>query len=178
MKGKSGDTHFQKEFETNNKSDFSEAEIEKLKKELNLKDKQIKNITFANATLKDSLKLKNVALDSLNNKIWTWKKQEPGKSEISASMNVKDSVLHVSADIKVQTVDCIEKHFFKKDRLITDFYSPDQNIKFNGLQIYRTEKEISPKKFGIGLQMGYGLGPDFRFFPYIGVGASFNLVRF
>lgn len=173
-----GEKHYKKEIAVNDKSDFSKAEIDKLKKALALKDNQIKAITIANAALKDSLKLKNITLDSLNNKVWTWSKVEPEKSEIKANMNEKDSILHVEANIKVQTVDYIEKHWFKKDKLITDFYSPDQNIKFNGVQIYRSEKIIQPKRFGIGLQMGYGLGTNFQIFPYVGIGASYNLIRF
>lgn len=173
-----GEKHYKKEIAVNDKSDFSKAEIDKLKKALALKDNQIKAITTANATLKDSLKIKSITLDSLNNKIWTWSKVEPEKSEIKASMNEKDSILHIEANIKVQTVDYIEKHWFKKDKLITDFYSSDQNIKFNGVQIYRSEKIIQPKRFGIGLQMGYGLGSNFQIFPYVGIGASYNLIRF
>lgn len=35
-----------------------------------------------------------------------------------------------------------------------------------------------PKKFGLGIQAGYGLSTDFKPQPFIGLGVSYNLIRF
>jgi len=35
-----------------------------------------------------------------------------------------------------------------------------------------------PKKYGIGLQIGWGLTKELKTSPYIGVGLSYNLIRF
>lgn len=61
-----------------------------------------------------------------------------------------------------------------------DVYSDDKRITINGLQSYRI-KEDPPKRMGIGLSAGYGVGKDgstLRFVPYVGVGLNYNLIEF
>jgi len=35
-----------------------------------------------------------------------------------------------------------------------------------------------PKRYGIGLQIGYGITREFKASPYVGVGLSYNIIRF
>lgn len=49
-------------------------------------------------------------------------------------------------------------------------------IKTIGLDSYTFK---APKKrIGIGLQVGYGIGSDFTIQPYVGIGISYNFIRF
>lgn len=61
-----------------------------------------------------------------------------------------------------------------------DVYPDDPRITINGLKSYRV-KESPAKRFGIGLQGGYGLGKDgnvIRLVPYLGLGLNYNLIEF
>lgn len=70
------------------------------------------------------------------------------------------------------------KNFWNKERHYIDVSSPDKNFKIYGLEHYKKEIYIRPKSVGIGLQFGYGITDDFRISPYMGVGVSYNLIRF
>jgi len=43
---------------------------------------------------------------------------------------------------------------------------------------YKVINDVKPKKFGIGLQFGYGVGANLTSSPYIGIGGSYNLIKF
>lgn len=70
------------------------------------------------------------------------------------------------------------KNFWNKERNYIDVSSPDKNFKINGLEHYQKQIYIRPKQVGIGFQFGYGLSQDFKVQPYMGVGLSYNLIRF
>lgn len=143
---------------------------------LNIKDSQIESLTDIQAKLSDSFKLAKLTIDEQNNKQWEWNKTMESGSVIKSVMSEKDSVLHSDIDIKLQTTDYIDKRgIFKKDVLYTDIYSPDQNIKVNGVKTFRRETVIKPKRLGFGIQAGYGIGENGRPTMYVGVGASYNL---
>ncbi|MGV3705446.1 MAG: DUF6808 domain-containing protein [Arcticibacter sp.] len=60
----------------------------------------------------------------------------------------------------------------------TDILSPDKRISIDGLQTLTIESH-KPTRWGIGLQSGYYYDPSKRtFLPAIGVGVSYNLIRF
>jgi len=67
------------------------------------------------------------------------------------------------------------KGFFNSEYRI-EAVNSNELIKTIGLDSY-TFKE-RPKRLGIGLQVGYGLGANFSLAPYIGIGVSYNLIRF
>jgi hypothetical protein len=37
---------------------------------------------------------------------------------------------------------------------------------------------VTPKKWGIGFQFGYGLTPEFKLSPYLGIGLNYSIIRF
>lgn len=157
-------------------SGISREQYFELLSRYNIKKTEFEAFTNVNATLRDSLNVAMIKIDELNNKVWNWENKKPSGSVIKATMNEKDSVLHTSIDVKLNVTDVVEKGgLFKKDKIYTDFYSPDQNIKVNGVQNFRKEVIIKPKRLGIGLQAGYGITGEFKTTPYIGVGVSYNL---
>lgn len=159
-------------------SGISLEEYNKLLERYNDKSIEFNEFTNTYSTLKDSLKIAKITIDELNNKVWSWETLKPSGSVISATMNEKDSVLHASVDVKLNVTDVVDKGgLFKKDKFYTDFYSPDQNIKINGVQNFRKEIVVKPKRLGFGIQAGYGIMDNFKVGPYIGVGISYNLLN-
>lgn len=179
-KDKLGETHTAVTgIKTNDKSQFYQAEIDQLKKQLGVKEDEIVAMTDLNARLVDSVKLAKISVDEANNKLWEWKKEYKSGSKVEAKMSEKDSVLQLTnVDIKVKTNETYERRLFRADKYSIDFFSPDQNIYFDGVRVYRKETIIKPKRLGIGFQMGYGLTESFKVQPYFGVGLSYNLLNF
>lgn len=158
---------------------YYQSEIDRLNKALNIKEKDLLAITSINATLSDSIKVKQVTLDKERNKVWNWEKKYESGSVIKATMSEKDSILRPEIDIALQTTDYVDKGgLFKIPKYYTDIYSPDQNIKVNGVKTYRKETVVKTKRIGIGVQFGYGFGGNFKAAPYVGVGVSYNLFTF
>lgn len=159
-------------------SGISKEEYENLLKRYNDKNIEVNAFTNINSLLSDSLKIVKLDRDELKNKIWVWENKKPSGSTIKATMNERDSVLHTSVDVKLNITDVVDKGgLFKKDRFFTDFYSPDQNIKINGVQNFRKETIVKPKRFGIGFQVGYGVTGDLKPSMYVGFGASYNILN-
>lgn len=70
-----------------------------------------------------------------------------------------------------------QKGWFKPDlyRLDLSFTNPD--IKINGTKSF-VAPAAKPKRFGIGIQIGYGWQSGLKPQPFIGAGISYNLIRF
>lgn len=124
-------------------SDFRKSEVDSLRNALELAKKdKISAITEIKGRLNDSLKLLSVSLDAEKNKVWEWEKKYNSGSTLKAKMSEKDSILKTELDLVVQSAD-VESGTGKKKKFFTEFYTPDQNIKFNGARTYRVEqKEI------------------------------------
>lgn len=180
IKDKFGDTHAQvTDVKKNDKSGFYQREIDSLKERLGLKENEIAAITKIQATLVDSVKLYALKYDAEKHKVWEWQKKYDSGSKIEAKMSEKDSTLQLTnVDIKTEITDVYKKRLFKKDTHIVDLFSPDQNVNFNGVKVYRYEKVIPAKRFGLGVQFGYGITENFKPTPYIGLGISYNLANF
>jgi hypothetical protein len=58
----------------------------------------------------------------------------------------------------------------------TDFTNSNPRSNIRGLKTLSSVKV--EKRFGFGIQVGYGLSSNFKFNPYIGVGLQYNLFRF
>lgn len=70
------------------------------------------------------------------------------------------------------------KNFLSPYTNYTDIYSPDKRITIDGMQSLAF-KEEQPSRFGVGLQAGYYYDPAQRkFIPAVGVGLTYNLIRF
>ena len=179
-KDKIGEQRAMVETVQNDKSQFDKQEIEKLKQALNVKENEIKSITELKGKIRDSVKLLAVQLDAEKHKVWTWQKKYESGSVIKATMSEKDSVLKPEIDLKILTTDHVEKYGFLKlkKRYYTDFYTPDQNIQFDGAKAFRKENIVKPKRFGFGLQGGVGVSNELKPIYYIGIGWSYNFINF
>ena len=108
----------------------------------NLPKDKVVGLTLFNGKIKDSLSLTRIELDDQKNKVWKWEKTLASGTKIVREMSEKDSVLYENSDIAVAVIDRVEGKG-KNTKFFTDFYSLDNNIKFNGGSIFRKEnKEI------------------------------------
>ena len=166
------------------------AENKKLASELGIKENQILAVTELTGTLRDSLKLVRLERDAANNKVWKWENEKPSGSKYTAEMSEKDSVLHLTnIDIKTKTTDFTEGKG-KNKKYYTDFFTPDQNVTFNGAKTYRVEqkeikdilqvdfnsmfqKSINKDLDGISSEIELTLNPDGNFRIGIGAGATY-----
>lgn len=81
----------------------------------------------------------------------------------------------------------IDKHIFTDDTTYRAEVS-GFNVSLDRMEVFRPtiERTVTidrvvtppPKRFGLGLQVGYGITLDGRPQPYIGVGLSYNFIRF
>lgn len=190
--------------ETNNggTSDFTNNEMDSLKRALDIKNGilsgkngEILAITELKGKLQDSLKLLRVNLDAEKHKVWEWEKKYKSGSVFRAKMSERDSVLIPEADIVVLTDDRTDGRGRKK-KYYTDFFSPDQNIKFNGARTYRVERKeikdvfqldfntIYSKGFfnnqndGISTELEININPDGRFSIGGGVGTTYQFQQY
>ena len=166
------------------------AENKKLASELGIKENQILAVTELTGTLRDSLKLVRLERDAANNKVWKWENEKPSGSKYTAEMSEKDSILHLTnIDIKTKTTDFTEGKG-KNKKYYTDFFTPDQNVTFNGAKTYRVEqkeikdilqvdfnsmfqKSINKDFDGISSEIELTLNPDGNFRIGIGAGATY-----
>ena len=90
-------------------------------------------------------------------------KQIPIPKECEEIVNYKDSIIHIQDTIIIKQ-DSIIYLWKEVDKKQTDII----NI---------LPKAKDKKRFGIGLQGGYGITEKGNLNPYIGIGASYNLIR-
>lgn len=72
------------------------------------------------------------------------------------------------------TVSLVKKK--KKYEAIVKNYNPYSSV--SEISAVSLQGFPRPKKFGLGVQLGYGINSSFRIQPYIGVGVSYNIIRF
>lgn len=91
-----------------------------------------------------------------------------------------DSV-DLAMDIKLNEARYKKRSWFLgKEESFVDVFADDPRVKINGLKSF-TLKGASQKRFGIGLQAGYGLGISnntLQPIPFIGLGLNYNLIEF
>ena len=68
-----------------------------------------------------------------------------------------------------------QKGLFNNDYSIQAVNS-NPNIKTIGLDSYTFKAK--PKRFGLGLHVGYGINSELNLAPYVGIGVSYNLFSF
>lgn len=89
--------------------------------------------------------------------------------------------LQLAYDINLNDVRTHDKKWlFGKTNNYIDLFSDDKRVTINGVKSFRI-KETQPKRFGLGLNAGYGLAKDgnvIKAIPYVGFGINYNLIEF
>ncbi|SHJ20051.1 hypothetical protein SAMN05443429_11218 [Cruoricaptor ignavus] len=153
-------------------SDSLKKKLDNLIPDVQRRTQKIQELTEIKAKLEGELLAKDAEISELKSNIQTWKGKYMQIAYNKDSNSVKYSY---NADIKIVATKK-DKHGNATEISVT---SPDPNFKVDGIETFRQEIFIPKKKFGIGVQGGYYYSPEMnRAFPAIGVGVSYNLIRF
>lgn len=141
---------------------------------LKIKMNEVKELTQVKAKLEGELKAAKIEVDKNKNKTYYYNSRY-----FSATAKDGDSSLQYSYNAELNLTKYEKrKSFFKDKKTYIDISSPDKNLKINGVENFTKDITIPPTKFGIGVQAGYGINSELKIAPYIGVGLSYNLIRF
>lgn len=88
-----------------------------------------------------------------------------------------DIKLKVSSGITIASGWVKQKGWFKPDLYRVDLSFTNPAFKADGLKSF-VAPPPRPKRFGIGIQIGYGWQTGLNPAPYIGAGISYNIIRF
>lgn len=70
-----------------------------------------------------------------------------------------------------------EGNIFNRHTLLQlDVSTANPDTKVSGIKAYRIYEK--PKRWGVGFQLGYGFQKDMKPAPFIGVGLSYNVIKF
>lgn len=140
------------------------------------KGKRLQQATLINARLEILAVRAIKKIDSLKKVTFNYKDDF---FNVSFNPDSLGGVFDIRGNIKLIQQDYKKrKNIFSPYHYYTDILTADSRITINGLQ-QLTLTQNKPKKFGIGLQAGYFYSVENeRFSPSLGVGISYNLIRF
>lgn len=93
------------------------------------------------------------------------------------NVNFDSDSSNTTVSIQVEneyTVSLVKKK--KKYEAIVKNYNPYSSV--SEISAVSLQGLPRPKKFGLGVHLGYGINSSFRVQPYIGIGLSYNVIRF
>jgi hypothetical protein len=155
---------------------ISQSVLDSLRLDNLEKDRRLQQASVVNGTLNaKSLKADRV-IDSLKRETHTYKDQFLTATYYQDSLGGKFDINYklslIRQDYKKR------KNIFSGYKYYTDILIPDKRVTIENMQSLTIESP-SVKKFGIGLQIGYAFNPaTSKLDPTIGVGISYNLIRF
>lgn len=157
-----------KEYELRN--DKPSVFIDSMKELLAIKEKQLLQATQVNAMLKSGNLLLKLRSDSLYEYQDKWLKLTYTPESNSIDLNYA---------LTLSTVKYWKRKWFLAPKAYyIDVFSDDPRVTIENVKRFTIETS-KPKKFGIGLNVGYGYGfASNQWQPYIGAGLSYNLIRF
>jgi hypothetical protein len=141
---------------------------------LNIAQEKIDELTRAKFSLEGQLKATKTELD-VNKKARVFYESK----YIQIVSNVADSTVDYKYNAIVDVVKFQDKKWLLgKENTYIDISSPDKNMKINGVEHFKKRIDVKPKRFGLGVQAGYYYVPSAnQFYPALGVGVSYNLIR-
>jgi len=133
----------------------------------------------------EQIRIQTIEIPVLYSKIDSVKTEIKKQEKTADKLSVKVDVLKKEEEqIVYDTVKCKEIVSNLKSQIViqdTIIQTKDSIIYLTNDIINYQEKIIEikpkPKRIGIGFQTGYGFTQD-KITPYVGVGVSFNLIRF
>lgn len=141
---------------------------------LNITMNKLKEVTQIKAKLEDKVKAQQVEIDANKNKTYHYKTKYFEATGTDADSSLKYAY---NAELNLLKYDKRISLLSGKKTYI-DISSPDKNLKINGVENFTKDITTPANKFGLGVQAGYGLSSDMKVAPYIGLGVSYNLIRF
>jgi len=144
--------------------------IDSLKNLLSVKEKQLLQATKVNGMLQ----AENLVLKQYSDSIYGYQDKW-----LKLSYNAESNQLDLNYELTLSTAKYWKrKWFLAPKQYYIDVFSDDQRVKIKNVKRFTIETP-KPKKFGIGLSMGYSYSlADSKWQPYIGLGLNYNLIRF
>lgn len=93
------------------------------------------------------------------------------RSKSYTEITTKDSLTYIDEYVKEGGI------FNRRTFLQVSISNSNPYNKISGMEVYRKPLP-KPKRFGLGPQVGATLSADMKVKPYIGIGGSYNLIRF
>ena len=148
-------------------------------KALNVSVDKITELTQIKARLEGELKATKQELASNKAKVTRYKDKYLEATTIEDSAG---STLKYAYNAKLDVVQYEDrKNWFSQKKSYIDISSPDKNFKVNDMERYKKEIKIPNKRFGVGVNIGYGAylqNKQVYLGPYMGVGIHYNLFKF
>lgn len=149
---------------------ISPGYVDSLRKALDIKTSQITELTRVKATTSGAGKIDAVT-DSLGKKTYVF-----NNGFLNFSHN--DSLAKYRYKIAFTDVKYYTGNWLKGKKYFHDLHFADPNAAIDGLDRF-TIPDRPPKRIGLGLQAGYYYDPARgTFMPAVGIGLSYNLIRF
>ncbi len=120
-----------------------------------------------------------VGLDSFIFPTYKFELDKFGGWVVGSGEASKDST-HISFNIKNDysvVIGYERKNVFSKKIPYAVVTNDNPYTTTKDMRVYRIRNDIKSKRFGLGVQVGYGLTTDLRFKPYVGVGLSYQLIN-
>jgi hypothetical protein len=145
--------------------------LDSLVRALNVKVEQIAEMTRVKAVVKD--KVKTVVTDSVGYQTYHYKNRW-----LNAELSTKDSILAYSYNVELVNAKYYKGNWLTGKTWYNDVSLADPNGYIVGVHSFKLPPERT-KRIGFGLQAGYHYNPNSLVFePHIGLGISYNLIRF
>lgn len=129
-------------------------------------EKKVKELEKQNDTLKSMIKPTDNKVSKLKKKRLELKKKE---AEIAYP---EEECKEIVENLKQQLSNCDSVTVYQEKIIYVD-----REIIKNQDAIIDLKEIPKPKRFGVGIQTGYGITGN-KISPYIGVGVSFNILKF
>lgn len=150
----------------------SRGYVDSLRKALNVKAGQITELTRVKATVSGTVKTK-AATDSAGNNLYAY-----SNKWLNVSLNPSDSILKYRYRVELTDTKYFKGNWLTGRTWYRDIHLADTNATITGIERF-SEPPFRPKRFGLGLQVGYYYDPSKRqLLPAVGVGLSYNLIQY
>ncbi|TDX83999.1 hypothetical protein [Epilithonimonas xixisoli] len=145
---------------------------------LKIATNKINELQQIKASLEGTVKSQKSEIDKEKNRSVFYK--DKYFSAVSKTDTAGNSTLDYKYNAQIDIISELKKkHLLSKEVQEVSITSPDKNLKINGVEHFKKNISIPPKRFGIGIQAGYYLIPESgKIVPAVGVGASYNLLNF
>ncbi|MEI7488375.1 MAG: DUF6808 domain-containing protein [Chryseobacterium sp.] len=142
---------------------------------LNIATSKIDELTRINMNLEGKLKASKTEIDANKKAVVYYQNKY-----LQIVSNVSDSTIDYKYNAVIDVVNYREKKWLLgEEKNYIDISSPDKNFKINGVEHFKKQISLKPKRWGFGIQGGYYYVPAVnQFYPAFGVGISYNLIRF
>lgn len=138
---------------------------------------KIAELQQVKAKLEGTVKSQKTEIDK--QKVQTIYYQDRYFTATSKTDSLGNSNLNYQYNAQLDIATTKEKRFLGKEIQTVHITSPDKYLNINGVEHFKKDISTPPKRFGIGIQSGYYFTPETgKLSPAIGVGVSYNLIRF